>query len=338
MPYFVSPAGGLLADLLDLLFPPRRACPLCGAAGRPGEFCHRCREMLAAFGERPYCYGCGRFMAGPASGASFAGLPAVAAPDAIAAPVTGMMADSAPDLAVTPAGEAVCPDIPYFCPDCLVGGFPFAAGRAVGPYAGLLRDAVHRLKYRRRRMLARPLGVLLAGVVESLLRAGEATDPALTAGRAGRGGRGAAGGRMVNGAPGQGETGIPGGSGPGGPLLVPVPLSARRLRERGFNQAELLAWEAALVLGIPVLPLLRKTRETPSQVGLSRRERQANLAGAFDVPDASAVQERVVLLVDDVLTTGATASACAGVLLDAGAAAVCVAVVAAGIWKAPAAR
>lgn len=379
MPGFVSLAGGLLTDLLDFLFPPLRACPLCGAAGPPGELCRRCREMVAGYREQPYCHGCGRFMAGPASGAPVTGLPVVAVPGMVVTPATDTAAHPGPGLTATPSKEAECPDIPYFCPDCLAGGFPFTAARAVGPYAGLLRDAVHRLKYRRRRVLARPLGLLLAGVVESLQCAGEPADPVLPA-ACGRGAPGVECGRPADGTPGRGETAVsgntgsgascyaaqdtgrsralavPGAAGPGvsltapgrgetnvsgstgsgGPVLVPVPLSARRMRERGFNQAELLAREAASLLGMPVLPVLRKIRETPPQVGLSRRERQVNLTGAFTVPDAEAVRKQVVLLVDDVLTTGATAAACACALRDAGASAVYVAVVAAGVWQAKA--
>jgi ComF family protein len=106
-------------------------------------------------------------------------------------------------------------------------------------------------------------------------------------------------------------------------VLVPVPLHPRRLAERGFNQSELLAAAVArrTQLGIQPRALVRR-KDTPPQTGLSAAERRRNVAGAFAVRQRARIQERTVVLVDDVLTTGATARACAGVLRQAGAAAV----------------
>lgn len=109
-------------------------------------------------------------------------------------------------------------------------------------------------------------------------------------------------------------------------LVVPVPLHPRRLRRRGYNQAALLAAQAQ---GAPLSPAsraLRRLRPTRSQAGLSPPQRLENLRGAFAA--GPAVRGRSVLLVDDVMTTGATAWACSEALLEAGAAEVRVLVLA----------
>ncbi|MCR4419455.1 MAG: ComF family protein [Clostridia bacterium] len=111
-------------------------------------------------------------------------------------------------------------------------------------------------------------------------------------------------------------------------LVVPVPLSPRRLAERSFNQSALLARELARARSLPLAEPLVRTRETPPQVGLSRANRMVNLAGAFAVPDPQAVAGASILLVDDTLTTGATVRECSRVLLAAGARTVCVVTVA----------
>ena len=104
--------------------------------------------------------------------------------------------------------------------------------------------------------------------------------------------------------------------------LVPVPLHWRRLWARRFNQAAALAKVMAQTTGVPVeVDLLRRTRATPQQVGLARAERARNVEGAFKVPAErrAAVKGRRFVLVDDVLTTGATVDTCARALLRAGA-------------------
>jgi ComF family protein len=111
-------------------------------------------------------------------------------------------------------------------------------------------------------------------------------------------------------------------------LVVPVPTSRTRLRERGYNQAALLAEEFARQTGLIYAPeLLRRTRATASQTSLHPGDRRANVARAFAAPDAGAANALLgehVLLVDDVWTTGATALACAEALREAGARAVSV--------------
>lgn len=101
--------------------------------------------------------------------------------------------------------------------------------------------------------------------------------------------------------------------------LVPVPLHPRRLRERGYDQAALLARRAGFLQHLPVASALERTRPTPRQVGLSGPERVSNVAGAFAVSPSATVLGRRILLVDDVLTTGSTLSNCASALADAGA-------------------
>lgn len=103
--------------------------------------------------------------------------------------------------------------------------------------------------------------------------------------------------------------------------VLPLPLHRSRERERGYNQAALLASGLGEALGRPVLTgLLRRQRQTARQADLDRAERRANLAGAFTAPsNHSDLAGRSLLLVDDVLTTGATASAATEALLAAGA-------------------
>ena len=106
-------------------------------------------------------------------------------------------------------------------------------------------------------------------------------------------------------------------------LLVPVPLNRWRLLWRRFNQSAILAQELSRQTGVALeLRLLRRVRSTRTQVGLTRDQRQRNLAGALRVPDRyrRRLEGRNVLLVDDVITTGATAEACARTLKRAGAA------------------
>jgi ComF family protein len=106
-----------------------------------------------------------------------------------------------------------------------------------------------------------------------------------------------------------------------GANLVPVPLHPRRRRERGFNQAELLARALARGSGLEVeARLLVRRRDTAPQAGLSAASRRRNVTGAFAARSRSRLRGRTLVLVDDVVTTGATAAACARVLKQAGAA------------------
>lgn len=103
-------------------------------------------------------------------------------------------------------------------------------------------------------------------------------------------------------------------------VLVPVPLHPRRLRERGYNQSALLAREIGRRTGTAACPdALVRRLDTAPQAGLSAAARRRNVREAFAVRRAASVAGRTVVLVDDVLTTGATALACARRLEEAGA-------------------
>ncbi|MDU9390941.1 ComF family protein [Pseudomonas sp. zfem002] len=104
-------------------------------------------------------------------------------------------------------------------------------------------------------------------------------------------------------------------------LLLPVPMASRRLRQRGYNQAAMLGEWLAAQLAIPCASdLLSRPRDTPAQQALDARARRRNLKNAFALADPAAIEGRHVALVDDVLTTGATAQALARLLRDGGAA------------------
>ena len=152
------------------------------------------------------------------------------------------------------------------------------------PFGGLVRRALHELKYSGETRLAVPLG-------EAVARRW----------------------RRV---------------GAGGDVLVPVPVHADRARRRGYDQAELIARAAGRALGLPCAPILERTRATIAQFDLDRSTRATNVRGAFalrdraDRPDRAPLNPlagRWIVLVDDVVTTGATLSACAEPLLVAGA-------------------
>jgi ComF family protein len=162
-------------------------------------------------------------------------------------------------------------------------------------YQGRMKDAVHALKYDRLHPAARGLGRMLAHAIAQL-----AADA------------------------------------PRALLVIPVPLHRTRHAQRGFNQARSLAKEALAVLAQshPAWRLtlassaLVRLRATESQAGLSPRERRLNLRGAFSVTDPAAVKGRHILLIDDIMTTGATARAASRALMQAGAASVWVATLA----------
>ena len=163
--------------------------------------------------------------------------------------------------------------------------FPLLQIEWCAPFAGPVRGALHQLKYGGERRLATPLG-------EAVAR------------------------RWV-------RVGI------GATVIVPVPVHADRERGRGYDQAALIAEVAAAALGLTCLRALERARATAAQFELGRDERAANVAGAFQLrgagqrgADPAAIAGQWVLLVDDVVTTGATLAACATALEDAGAYAV----------------
>ncbi len=99
-----------------------------------------------------------------------------------------------------------------------------------------------------------------------------------------------------------------------------VPLSRERFRKRGYDQAALLAMATALELGNVAVELLRKPIDVPAQSGLGAAEkRKANVSGVYEAIDSDIIEGKNILIIDDVVTTGATLSECARVLLMAGA-------------------
>lgn len=108
-------------------------------------------------------------------------------------------------------------------------------------------------------------------------------------------------------------------------LIVPVPISRGGLKQRGFNQTELLGKQISRKLNIKMdTEVICRVKDTPSQVELSREEREKNLLFAFQIKDSQIVYRKNILLVDDVYTTGSTCRECTRVLLDAGASRVCI--------------
>jgi ComF family protein len=170
---------------------------------------------------------------------------------------------------------------------------PFERAVAYGSYDRELRDLIHVLKFQQVRPAAAVLGRMLAEAIARLQQ-----------------------------------------SMPVGTLaVVPVPLHTRKQAQRGFNQAEVIASAALKELSRPkrfelCVGVLLRRRETGSQIGLTRHQRRENLRGAFTVSDPTRILNRDILLIDDVYTTGTTASECSRVLLRAGAARVWVATVA----------
>jgi ComF family protein len=102
-------------------------------------------------------------------------------------------------------------------------------------------------------------------------------------------------------------------------ILLPVPLHPARERERGFNQAQLLADLLSARISVPVRPALERIRYTTTQTAFDRAERMENLRDAFRLRKKIGVRGLQVLLVDDILTTGSTLSECARILREAGA-------------------
>ena len=114
-------------------------------------------------------------------------------------------------------------------------------------------------------------------------------------------------------------------------VIIPLPIHATKKRQRGFNQAELLAKPLAERLDIPLLPhAVEKRRKTEAQVGLTLRERRKNITTDLFMVKPNTVDNRTVLLLDDVFTTGTTISACAHALKRAGAAKIVAITLAAG--------
>jgi ComF family protein len=102
-------------------------------------------------------------------------------------------------------------------------------------------------------------------------------------------------------------------------MILTVPLNQERMKSRGFNQSNLISFPISIALDVPFLPkAVRRVKNTLSQVGLSAAQRKENVKDAF-VAEKSIVNGKTILLIDDVVTTGATIAACSEALLQAGA-------------------
>jgi ComF family protein len=252
----VAPVAGSLSRslrawataALDLVFP--ALCPVCTATlaeRRRDPLCGACWDRIARI-TPPCCDRCGL-------------------PWRASAPPIGVAALTPP-----PTPTVLTPSL---CGACRIEPPGWDWARAGAQYEGVVRDAIHALKFRGKRALARPLAQLIGEQWPPLAR-----DVA---------------------------------------ALVPVPLGRPRERERGFNQAALLAERLAPGLGVAVRPRwLARLRDTQPQSDLGAAERRANVRGAFEARPE--VAGRHVVVVDDVLTTGATVAECARALRAAGAA------------------
>ena len=118
-------------------------------------------------------------------------------------------------------------------------------------------------------------------------------------------------------------------------VIVYVPTTNKKVRQRGYNQGEVLAREFRRFSQIPVVDAIQKIKETESQVGLTLKERRENLKGSFKVVDKKAVKDKRVLIIDDVMTTGSTVENIAEKLKSAGAREVIVLTVASVNFKNP---
>lgn len=179
----------------------------------------------------------------------------------------------------------------YFCENCYdkidfcqpvlarIKNGPLEGVVAAGEYQGALKEAIHILKYEKVKDLAGPM----ANILIKVLARPEVSFLQKY-------------------------------------FFVPVPLFSKKEKERGFNQSELLGEKLAEKIKIKLFPdVLLKIKDTPAQMSLKRKEREKNLRGAFAVKDKKMVCGKNIVLLDDVMTTGATLRECAKVLRRAGA-------------------
>ncbi|HVB38153.1 MAG TPA: ComF family protein [Vicinamibacterales bacterium] len=243
------------------------------AHSRAVRAARRVGDGLLAVLLAPACACCARLLDAPSAGPV---CPACwAAIHLITPPVCDACGDPLPSWRAISRGAARCPR-------CRRTPRAVDRGRAIGEYAGALRQIVHALKYDGRRSVSRPLSAMMRAQGHAVLE--------------------------------------------GADCVVPVPLHPRRRRQRGFNQAA----DLAAGLGLPVWPVLRRVRATPSQVDLPAAQRHRNVRNAFQIAAPSRFRIRhadareisldglCVVLVDDVSTTGATLEACARALKAAG--------------------
>ena len=167
---------------------------------------------------------------------------------------------------------------PHLCPDCVQKRPPFSCHRSYGRYGGRLKDAILLYKYRKFQIL----GGDFARIVHRVLGKDEniwwKAD-----------------------------------------FIIPVPLHPKRQKKRGFNQAQVIAQELARLSGVEIADdVLVKVKNAPPQTFLELEERAENVSGAFSVVNKRKIRRKVVILVDDVFTTGSTLNECSSVLKRSG--------------------
>ncbi|MCL5773123.1 MAG: ComF family protein [Firmicutes bacterium] len=158
--------------------------------------------------------------------------------------------------------------------DCKVERFSFEKAVSAAVYEGSLKDAIHRFKYYRKKVLAHAFSRLMEECYRNFIK-----DPV--------------------------------------DFIVPVPLFKKKESERGYNQSELLAKNLGKFLGIPVRNFILRIKDTASQTKLGRTERRENVKSAFQYQGPPGMEAKV-LIVDDIMTTGATVNECARILKEAG--------------------
>jgi ComF family protein len=167
---------------------------------------------------------------------------------------------------------------PHLCADCLGSRPPFTRHRSAARYNGVAKDLILLYKYRGFEVLS---GVLAGFLIRSLGREEDLWS--------------------------------------GVDVVVPVPLYPAKEKSRGFNQARLLAERLAKLMNVPLMAgRLTKVRPTAAQTSLRAQERENNLKGAFQVKKTAGLEGKIVLLVDDVYTTGSTIRECVKALNKAG--------------------
>lgn len=165
------------------------------------------------------------------------------------------------------------------CRECQSVKRYFYKARVVGLYEDILRESIHLLKFEKKRCMHKPLGELVINYLKEQQR------------------------DLI----GQID------------FIIPVPLHRKRLKLRGFNQAQLLSLYIGKHFNLPLNFELKRIRYTIPQMNLRREERLRNIKGAFKIKNHHVIVGKTLLLVDDIFTTGATVNECSKVLIEAGA-------------------
>ena len=254
-------------SLLNLLFPPR--CLTCETLDTADCLCAQCIDRIEPV-DVPACPVCGLTMS-------------------LGAEQVHLDTQSPSDRrrrGWSATAHLVDPSIPssHFCPHCSERTPAFDKAGSLGDYRGVLRDAIHHLKYRDKPQLGRPLGALLAEYART--NASQFHNLKFDA-------------------------------------VIAIPMHPSRRKQRGYNQAERVAASFANDIGLTLeTGAVLRSKKTISQVGLTARERIANISDAFTVPIPERTAGKTCIIIDDVTTTGSTLHECAKALKAVGAEAV----------------